>query len=58
MRASLAAIGLVVLLGACGGGERAAFIESKCRAVAGIERAYEGCVEVAGRTYDELQAQR
>ena len=49
---------LVVLLGACGNGERAAFSESKCRAVAGLERTYERCAELAGRAYDELQQQR
>ena len=58
MRAGLAAVMLVVLLGACGGGERAAFTESKCRAVAGLERTYERCAELAGRAYDELQQQR
>jgi len=58
VRASVAALILAVLLGACGDGERVAFIESKCSAVAGIESAYQGCADVAGHAYDELQKRR
>jgi hypothetical protein len=53
-----AAIVLAVVLAACGDGERVAFIESKCSAVAAIESAYDGCADVAGHTYDELKKRR